>query len=367
MDFPTYVPVAARVQITTLISGSPQWPVGLVTSVDNDNSHLEYLDHEIATMIRNGQTEGLDELRRQRVELAESRDESVGEADCLRRLAHDPRMQAAYALLTGEFNRDGQWCNFINSACHGRWDFTKHRDGRKRADELRAEIAEAAERLAKVLRQMAETGIEMPAEFFSISELLQRTESNEKDEDNAQEWRAMRQHVLGGLQGESALASDSMGEIGLLLEPQHKYAVRHPGLGERVWILPKEDAQNVLSDVWESAPYLTELLGTVAEAARNFKPRRYGMVGAAIESRQKNRKTEYLRAFGFMLAVHRLPDWQIALTTPVMRAIAITANVAMNLPDVDVTYDDVRKILPMLHEVLVRDVNPAHCSLLRSE
>ena len=91
------------------------------------------------------------------------------------------------------------------------------------------------------------------------------------------------------------------------------------------------------------------------------------MVGVAIESRQRSPKTEYLRAFGFLVTVHRLANWQIALTTPVMQAMAIAANVAMNLPDVDVTYDDVRKALSKLHEVLVKEVHPAHCSMLRAE
>jgi hypothetical protein len=65
------------------------------------------------------------------------------------------------------------------------------------------------------------------------------------------------------------------------------------------------------------------------------------MIGAAIESRQKSPKTEYLRAFGNLLTdVHNF-----ALTKSIMQAMAIVANVVVNFPDVDVTYDDVRKAL----------------------
>ena len=45
------------------------------------------------------------------------------------------------------------------------------------------------------------------------------------------------------------------------------------------------------------------------------------------------------QAFGNLLTdVH-----DFALTTPIMQAMAIVANVVINLPDVDVNYDDVRK------------------------
>ena len=104
------------------------------------------------------------------------------------------------------------------------------------------------------------------------------------------------------------------------------------------------------------------LLDMVASAARSFQPKIRGMAGAALASRQQNTKTEYLRAFAFLLTVHRLPNFQIALTTPVMKAMAIAANVALNLPDVDVTYDDVRKALSNLHETLIQQVHPSNCS-----
>jgi len=68
------------------------------------------------------------------------------------------------------------------------------------------------------------------------------------------------------------------------------------------------------------------------------------MIGAAIASRQRSAKTEYLRALG-----NQLTDAHcFTLTMPIMQAMAIVANVAINLPDVDVTYDDVRKALVKL-------------------
>ena len=56
---------------------------------------------------------------------------------------------------------------------------------------------------------------------------------------------------------------------------------------------------------------------------------------------QRSPKTEYLRAFGHLLSNNH----SFTLTKKIMQAMAIVANVVINLPDVDVTYDDVRKAL----------------------
>lgn len=344
MDFPAYVPAAVRERITLLIEGSSREYPGWAESLTSADRQLAEIDDEIEANIRCGEAEHLDSLRRQRAEAVARRDQLAGDLNCLRRLAHDPRMQEAYALLTREFDKDGQWKNFVDSAHLALRDYSKHRDERKRADEIRAEIADAASGLAMAIRQMAETARVIPGEFYSIPELLGRTDNH----DNLEAWRSMRSHVLG--------------------EHRKSIAVFHPETG-RIEIWPsgfQEKIRNDLSGAWDAAPDLPALLDALANAARNYKPDNHGMVGAALASQQRNPKTEYLRAFGFLLTVHRLPNFQIALTTPAMKAMAIAATVVMNLPDVDVTYDDVRKVIPKLREVWKR-VHPSNCSMLRAE
>ena len=113
---------------------------------------------------------------------------------------------------------------------------------------------------------------------------------------------------------------------------------------KEVKIDPEEKARNTLRYAWGTAPDFSALLGTVAKAARDFTPSESGMIGAAINSRQSSPKTEYLRAFGNVLTeVH-----EFALTTSIMQAMAIVANVVINQTEVDVTYDDVRKALARL-------------------
>jgi hypothetical protein len=250
-------------------------------------------------------------------------------------------MRDAFALLTREFIDDQQWRSFTYAAWAARVDFAKYRDRLKRATELKSEIAEAAETLAKLIRQFSETGINGPGEFYSIPELLRQTDNYEMQGHNLHMWRSMRQHVLGELPKRDIPEKRPPGESGDTMPPIEIVFVP---MTEKAETDPKEEARNMLCYAWGTAPEFSVLLDTVAKAGWAFKPSESGMIGAAIESRQKSQKTEYLRAFGNLLIdVHGF-----ALSTPIMKAMAIVANVVINSPDVDVTYDDVRKTLAKL-------------------
>lgn len=342
MDFPAYVPAAVRAHITTLIEGDSWEPMGWQESLASAERQLAEIDGKIESCIRWGKDDYLPGLRKDRAEAVAHRDRLAGDVDCLQRLAHDARMRDAFALLTREFTDDKQWRNFIYAAWAARVDFAKYRDRLKRAAELKGDIADAAETLAKLIRQFSETGINGPGEFYSIPELLRQTDNHEMQGHNLAMWRSMRQHVLGDLPRQDIPETRAVEESG---EPPTVEIVRvFFAPEEKAEIDPKEEARNMLRYAWGAAPDFSELLDTVTKAGRAFKPSESGMIGAAIESRQKSPKTEYLRAFGNLLTdVHNF-----ALTTPIMQAMAIVANVVINLPDVDVTYDDVRKALAKL-------------------
>jgi hypothetical protein len=220
-------------------------------------------------------------------------------------------------------------------------DFGPYRERLKRAAELKGEIADTAETLAKLIRRFSETGTNGPGEFYSIPELLRQTDNHEMRGHNLHMWRSMRQHVLGEPPRRDVPETRPVEESG---EPVPPIEIVFVPMEEKAEIDPKEEARNMLRYAWGTAPDFSALLETVAKAGRAFKPSESGMIGAAIESRQRSLKTEYLRAFGNLLTdVHGF-----ALTTPIMNAMAIVANVVINLPDVDVTYDDVRKALAKL-------------------
>ena len=342
MDFPAYVPAAVRAHITTLIEGDSCEPTGWQESLASAERQLAEVDGEIESCIRRGKDDYLPGLRRDRAKAVAHRDRLAGDVDCLHRLAHDARMRDAFAILTLEFTDDRQWRNFIYAAWAARVDYSKYRDLRNRADELRVEIADAAEILAKLIRQFSATGINGPDEFYSIPELLRQTDNNEMQGHNLHMWRSMRQHVLGDLPRRDVPETRPAEESG---EPPTVEIVRvFLAPGEKAEIDPVEEARNMLHYAWGTAPDFSALLDTVAKAGRAFKPSQSGMIGAAIESRQHSEKTAYVRAFGNLLIdVHGFE-----LTTPIMKAMAIVANVVINLADVDVTNDDVRKALSRL-------------------
>jgi hypothetical protein len=313
MKFPAYIPAAVREYVTTLIEGGSGVPKGWQGALADAERRLAEIDEKIQSCIRWGKDDYLPGLEKERAEALAHRDSLASNIDCLRRLVQDERMREAYAILTREFTNDRQWRNFIYAAWAARAVLSNYRDRLKRAAELADEIAETAETLAKLIRQFSETGVNGPSEFYSIPELLRQTDNYEMEGHNLHMWRSMRRHILG--------------------DPP-EWDVQDEKTAE-------EEARNMLRYAWGTAPEVSELLETLASAARAFKPSAPGMFGAAIESRKRSPKTEYLRAFGNLLT----EEHGIALTTPIVRATAITATVVLNLPDVDVTYDDARKAL----------------------
>ena len=338
MKFPTYVPKAVRVQITAMIDGDA-WD-GWAASLAWAEQRLAEIEGEIATKIRHDNDEHLDSLRRQRASATKHRDLFAGYLECLQRLAQDSRMREVFDLLTREFTDDQQWRNFISAAWAARIDYSEYRERLKRATTLNGEISKAADKLAKLIRQFADNGINGPGEFFSIPELLRQTDNHEMQDHNLRMWRSMRALILGDPPRRDIPEIEQAQEEGDQ-STSEKWGIRIIGPNEKPEIDPVEERRNTLRYAWRTAPDLPALLDTVSKAARDFEPGEDGMIGAAIKSRQQSTKTEYLRAFGNLLT----DVLNIALTTPLMQAIAIVANVVINLPDVDVSYDDVRHAL----------------------
>lgn len=313
MDFPGYVPPAVVKHITALVDGDSIEPFGWAKSLENAEHELRRIDGAIASKTKSGEHEYLGSLRRQRMEAVEHRDLLAGEVSCLHRLANDPRMFEAIEILTPEFTNDDQWRAFFGSARAARMDYGKVRQKIRRATELSAEIADAAEGLRHALLRFAECGTSAPSEFFSVAALLRATDNHEMQDHNLSMWRSRRKYVLGDyVEGESQRVGSSAADP--------MAAVRYG---------------------WGVAPDLPELLTTLSHAARAHVPAALGISAVALASRQSSVKTEYLRAFGNLLGdVHRLD-----ITATVMRAMAVAANVVINDQEIDVSYDDVRKAL----------------------
>ena len=338
MDFPAYVPAAVRAHITSLIEGDSYDPHGWAASFANAEESIARIDRDIEINIRRGEDDYLDGLRTQKAEAQAHRDLLAADLECLRRLGSDPRMRDAFALLTTEFTDDQEWRSFIRAAWAARVDYKKHRDRLKRATELSCEIADAAKTLANLIREFSKIGLNGPDEFYSVSEILRRTDNHEMQGHNLHMWRSMRQHILG------ELPIRDLPETKIVIENidlESLAEITRAHVGERVAIAPEEEARNMLRYAWGTAPEFPALLDTVAKASLAFSPRESGMIGAAIDSQKHNPKTEYVRAFGSLLTeIHGF-----TLSRPFIKTITIVANVVINQPDVDMTDDDVRKAL----------------------
>ena len=321
MNFPAYVPAAVREHLTHYLEGESDRDIP---------GYIELLAKAETALAENKRADDL-----------MHRDMLASDVDCLRRLGHDPRMRDAFTLIAREYDGDQQLRSFIHSAWAARMDNKYYRERLKRVQKLWDKIAETSEELARLLRDISNVGSSYwPSELFSIPELLRKTDNHDMRDHNLQMWRSMRPHVLGDPPRRDIPESEPKQETGE--PPSAPEIVRIILIPlERSEIDPEEEQRNTLRYAWGTAPDVSALLDTVAMAAREFKPNESGIIGAAIVSRQQSTKTEYLRAFGNLLTdAHHL-----TLTPGVMKAMAIVANVAINLPDVDVTYDDVRKSL----------------------
>jgi len=341
MNFPAYVPAAVRAHITTLIEGDSNESHGWAASLTNLDETIVGIDRAIETYTRLGEDDYLTSLKIQKSDAQEHRDRLAADVDCLHRLGGDLRMRGAFALLTAEFSDEKEWSRFIYAAWAARIDFTKYRERLKRATELKNDIAESAKILANLIREFSKTGVNGPNEFYSVSELLLKTDNFEMLEHNLYMWKSMRHHILGELPPPDVPETkDVVDSLGLVSFPK----IVTFQVEERGNIDPEEETRNTLRYVWGIAPEFSALLDTVAQASLAFRPGESGMIGAAVESRQHSAKTAYIRAFGNLLT----NSHGFVLSPPIMNAMAIVANVVINLPEIDVTNDDVRKALKKL-------------------
>ncbi len=232
----------------------------------------------------------------------------------LRRLGHDCRMREVYQLLTRELSDDSHLRGFVYAAWSAHLNFSAYRERLKRADDLREKIAAAAEQLAVLLRAADDIDLaSWPSAFSNVQALLRGTDNHEFSGRSMYEWRRLRGHLLG----------------------DNGFTTSQGNAGSENKTPPSNGY------MWGLAPPVSELLDTVANVARSFKPIESGMVGAAIPTRQGNEKIEYLRAFAHVLT----ETHEIELTTPTMEAMAITANVVINDKDIDASVADVRHAL----------------------
>jgi hypothetical protein len=345
MDFPDYIPNVVCKQIAALIEGDATDAHGLAESLASTEQRLIDIEQalEVAT---GGDPEYVAALQCDKVETSKARKMLADDIDCLRRLVHDSRMQQVYALLIGELTEAEQWRKFIRFAWAARTDYAVYRDRLERAAESLKKIASGAQELVKSMNDLASTGVHGPSEFYYIAELLRRTDNTEIGGHNRHIWRSMRKQLLGET-AKNEVKDNVQYELPLPPSPSD-HIVEIDGVTVHLprihFVSPGEsvtpDPNGWVRYGWEKAPPPVALLSTLAEVARSFIPTEVGFVKAAIASRKRHSKMEYLRGFASLL----LEEHKFKPTVGVMKAVATTSNVVYADPDFDVSYDDVRKV-----------------------
>lgn len=339
MDFPSYVPNAVRVSMAARLEGDGWEPTGWLSVLANAEGELQRIQRQQQEW-RHDEAKS-NALRVEYAEAIERRDHLAADVACCQRLVHDARMQPAYALLVSLRNvTDLQLSGFIYAAWAARMDYAVHRERVKSAAELAGEVAKAAGALADVLRKAEGfVGPYLPSEFFSIPSLLEGTEHDYSDR-NHYMWPGMRRVILGEPPPPVPTATDPDPKPSEKAEPP-KIEFRFVAPGEAESIDPAEAARNALRYAWGTAPSMSRIITTMQREALAYAAAESGHIAAALATQKRNPKYEYLRAFGALLRdVHRMK-----LTTDTMKAMATTATVVLNEPDLVVTYDDVRKAL----------------------
>jgi len=331
MDFPSYVPEAARKKINSYLDGEPERDIpGFVEILEVAEANLSGMKAD-------------DPARPDQARRIKALSSNI---DCLRRLGNDARMIEAYELLGREFTSDEQWDKFIAAAWGASQSYTSARDGVKQAKKLTDDIESTAKKLSKLIRQLEGTGVEnIPIELHSIPDLLRRTDNHEMQGHNLRMWQAL----LGDLPAPSPTdPSPPAGESRVFPIPHFVEE------GEEV----EHDPRLALRYAWDKAPDIPALLDAVGEVASQFKPRRDGVVGAAIKSRKQSDKQDYLRAFvwrlddlGLMAASEKEGDLDFTLPLSVVKAAAVVAEVVINHPGIDVSRLDVRDAIAKLRGI----------------
>ncbi len=112
----------------------------------------------------------LDMLQHEKLRHSSAANEIKHEIELLHRLANPELMGEAYALLEFELSTDQQWVRFIESARNSRMNYSEFRKIQKRTEKLLTEVAKVSRHLAKLLRDLRNTGIPLPRELRANSD-----------------------------------------------------------------------------------------------------------------------------------------------------------------------------------------------------
>lgn len=284
--------------------------IGLVQLAGNYQHQIHEVELKLRSPSIDSKSPSL--LHQRQRHLKRQFDETNGEIECLRRLMHDEAMQDVYKWLETTSVTDGAETAaqpavlFIHAALAARADYSLLAAASRKIDDLRAKIERLAAKLAELLRDLEAQPIAPPATLISTRALLRATGRPYED--------------LGA-------AEETVESTLDLPEPSE---ITEGG----------DCSTDRLAEFLSALPAPHELLERIAAAAHyELSANAESMTGAALRSRQRQAKTDYLRAFMHALTV----NGAFTDSTTLRNAIATTATIVINDKNIVVSLDDVTK------------------------
>jgi hypothetical protein len=372
--FPTYVPVEARGCITSWLDGSGGVP-GLVERQVADKVSLAELKSQMATAIKNNDTELSDQLSTTHAEaqfVCDHNGKLIGKIEAL---ACEPLMKDAYQFLSQAFKSNvSQWSAYLDAALFGSgYDFHRHHRKLIECRRIKGEVSKTAKILAKLLTELDQlSGItngndRQTSDIFWPTALIFPDNLTYTDrialEVGIEQARLCRLEAAGFPENEiSSTSSLLIAQLNSVLtkvnfENQNKKSKRRNQKNKTSKASPQA-AVGMLDAILESSSYKREIsilrpkssdiVGAIAVEADEWAPKGVGAFGAT-ESRKPNTKMQYLRAFWHELNHSPFCTQRIATSDNLLKAMALTATVMLAGTECDdVSIQDVKHALKPL-------------------
>jgi hypothetical protein len=236
--------------------------------------------------------------------------------------SYEKDMRNAIGWLTADISDPRRWCAFFAIALGTPTDFSRFRANVDRQRNLFQEFAKKAEELAVLSHQLRDVLTDFPRPHDLSPGALRDTYAPLPED----RWLDDLLWLHGPKSGLVLAATDRW------------LAENFPGVAAidvpRVGGLPGFEFAH---------PPLISLLDKAAWAAGQARPEDKGLFGAAVIHSQRNRKMEYLRAFGYELRARDFP-----ITDNVMKAMAEVATVILDENKNPVELRDVKAAMKYL-------------------
>ncbi|HIF60712.1 MAG TPA: hypothetical protein EYQ26_14700, partial [Rhodospirillales bacterium] len=190
MKFPTYIPDIVKKQVINYLEGDGKTWEGWIECLKRYETNLIKIKDQQKFFIEQGESA----LRLTELQIQLNEEENhfyvlKADVDCIKRLVYRSEMKSVFDVLYAELSSDSI-DKIFQFAWSVNFDYSTYRNQKASISTQAKEISNAASDLAKLLEQTQGCGVMCPSEFYSIPDLLSKT-------DNANDllWKGLRHTI----------------------------------------------------------------------------------------------------------------------------------------------------------------------------